>query len=449
MGIVRRVNLFNAKPRPRVLFENVPVDLVDELTSLVPTAKIIDSDEKVHESEYDLLVTFAWDAGKRSKHLHVLSFGATVGDYVKADGHEFRLLRGHATLAHEISIPQGSRPALAKLLSVSVVPEIEEGNKSTWELPDDLNTWTMGSRTGDLKAMCAPLLHLGSEEFVYAFERQRSTDAGSGYSLSLPEETTSHALWLRTFLDLVSEIDPSIVPASVDWPTSKEWAPPALRRVVEGLESLSDDREKAIAAFDVRESSLNQELAEIAKEAEEGPQRMLTADGDELVAAVLGALQDLGFLVEDMDDHHDTKTGAKLEDLRITDPSDEYWTCLAEVKGYAKGAKVNDVPQITGRPSVAFTKETGDEPSTVWHIVNAWRNTDPSTRPKAIDNDDDLQPLTDAQGALIDTRDLFRAWRDVHNHADPSSVRASLKSALTRWTYHPPKVAMAPEVSIA
>lgn len=78
-----------------------------------------------------------------------------------------------------------------------------------------------------------------------------------------------------------------------------------------------------------------------------------------------------------MDDHHDEKTGAKLEDLRVDDPSSPDWHCLAEVKGYTKGAKVNDVSQITGRPVAAYTKETGDYPSTVWHIVNIWRGKRP------------------------------------------------------------------------
>lgn len=135
-----------------------------------------------------------------------------------------------------------------------------------------------------------------------------------------------------------------------------------------------------------------------------------------------------------MDAHHDAVTGAKLEDLRATDPDTPGWTALIEVKGYLNGAKVNDVVKITGRPSVAFAAETHRAPETVWHVVNAWRQTDPATREVAIANVNDLQPLTAAGGALIDTRDLFTAWRDVQEgRTTQQEARASLRAARTRW----------------
>jgi hypothetical protein len=64
--------------------------------------------------------------------------------------------------------------------------------------------------------------------------------------------------------------------------------------------------------------------------ADEGTRRILTSDGDELVEAVTTVLEDLGFTVRDMDDHHDERTGAKLEDLRVEDPSDADWLTLVE-----------------------------------------------------------------------------------------------------------------------
>lgn len=69
------VPVYNSQPRPRVLLEALPPEVAEELTALVPTAHIVKEGEEVHEAEYDLLVTCSSDAGRRSEHMHVLSFG--------------------------------------------------------------------------------------------------------------------------------------------------------------------------------------------------------------------------------------------------------------------------------------------------------------------------------------------------------------------------------------
>lgn len=430
------MNTFNVQPRPRVLFESIPVALLEELRELVPTCKVVERDEAVHETEYDLLVTFSENAGRRDDRLHVLSFGAKVSDRVATAATYVALRRSFPTHAQELTIPQSASTALANLLVSSVVPHIKEGPKSTWHL-GTTNPYSHGWVTDDLNGVCEPLLHVGAENHVYAFQRRRGRDGSGGVSLTLPPETTGHSRWLRTFLEIVAEVDPASVPPSIAWKSSDTWATPRLRKVVVAVSVLSGERERTLAHFQSREDALDVDMASALTEAENGAQRLLTADGDELTAAVMQAFEELGFHVQDMDGYHDARTGAKLEDLRVSDPTTPEWHCLAEVKGYQRGAKVNDVAQIVGRPAVAFTKETGEEPSAVWHIVNPWRHTDPSTRPIAIPNDAiDLRPLTDAEGALIDTRDLYRAWRDVQdNKVGADSVRKSLRSAHTRWTY--------------
>lgn len=137
-----------------------------------------------------------------------------------------------------------------------------------------------------------------------------------------------------------------------------------------------------------------------------------------------------------MDDHHDAVTGAKLEDLRVSDPDVSDWIGLVEIKGYSKGAKVRDVAQVIGRPIVGFVKENGREPSAVWHVVNANRGEDPSSRALAIPDDRDLEALAQANGMLIDTRDLFRAARAVEARVwDAADVRRTLREARRRWVF--------------
>lgn len=431
------MNTFNVQPRPRVLFEDVPDELLAHLVPLVPSFKLTFAAENVHETEYDLLVTFADHAGKRGKHLHVLSFGANHADTAPVGTKQAYLQRDTETLAHEVTICPGTTTAVAELLKSTVIPHIPDSKKYAWQLlyPAPHGLSFEGSFTGDLEGHCVPLLHLGTEQFVYAFSNRRDGTSG-GLHLALPGITQNPAAWLRLFLDQVAAIDPVSVPPEIEWKTSERWSPPEVSGLVKDLHTLRQEHERAMHEFQAREQALKHRLEDAAERADSGPGRLLTADGDELNVAVLNALKDLGFGVRDMDDHHDERTGAKLEDLRVDDPADPDWHCVAEVKGYTKGAKVNDVSQITGRPVAAYTKETGDFPSAVWHIVNAWRGTPPSTRPVAIPNDDDLKSLTDSDGALIDTRDLFEAWRDVHaGQVEAEAVRVSLRSATTRWTY--------------
>lgn len=427
------MNTFNAQPRPRVLFEDVPEADIDELGRLVPSFKVIQAKDEVHETEYDILVTFAEDVGKRGKHLHVLSFGATVGMLTG----RYMFERNKETLANEVTITSVANPSIAALLETTVIPHIPVGRKYTWRMQYvDGHRW-LDTTTDNLRGQCAPLLHVGKEKFVYAYASRRD-DGGGGLQLALPDITQKPAEWLRLFLDLVADIDPTSVPPETEWKTSERWSPPEVGGFIRDIQTVKAEREKALSEFQTKEQALGDGLKLAVQRAETGPGRLLTADGDELTAAVLEALKDLGFSARDMDDHHDEKTGAKLEDLRVADLSKPDWHCLAEVKGYTKGAKVNDVSQITGRPVAAYTKETGDYPSSVWHIVNTWRGKPPSNRPVAVPNNDDLRPLTDAAGALLDTRDLFEAWRDVQaGKIEAEAVRTSMRSALTRWTYDP------------
>jgi hypothetical protein len=430
------VNIFNVQPRPRVLFENPPQEvLTKELLELVPTLKLITNTEKVHEDEYDILVTFAQNARLRSEHLHVLSFGAVAAGGFTEDSKDYAFSRDVSTLANELTIPNDVPPALATLLKTTVIPNVPEGQKEAWRLVRFMPSYRATiAESGNLASRCIPLVHVGAKQSVYALLTHR----GGKLNLVLPAESQQHVAWLRLFLDLVGDVDPESVPPDLDWKTSERWSPPEVSKHVGDLQGLRQDHEAAVTEFQRREQEIKAQLEESTRLADEGTRRILTTDGDGLVEAVTTVLEDLGFTVRDMDDHHDERTGAKLEDLRVEDPLDPDWLSLVEVKGYAKGAKVNDVPQITGRPAVAYTKETGQEPPAVWHVVNAWRGTNPSTRVQAIPNDDDLRPLTEAGGALIDTRDLYEAWRDVSaGIADAESVRASLRDAKTRWRWTP------------
>jgi hypothetical protein len=56
----------------------------------------------------------------------------------------------------------------------------------------------------------------------------------------------------------------------------------------------------------------------------------------------------------------------KQEDLRIIDGD---WVCLAEVKGYKKGAKASDLLQI-GKAVEVYIERGNKRPDARWYIVN-------------------------------------------------------------------------------
>lgn len=279
------------------------------------------------------------------------------------------------------------------------------------------------------------LISVSTESHVHAYRRISSRSD----LMRLPDSMLPQvAGWVSGFIETARDDDPSAFPAPTpDWRIDPTWSPVSLEAVTNSLEELETQHEAAKAEFNRRRDALNEELEQQLVIAASGAQRLLTEQGDKLEEAVVEVLKDLGFGVRDMDDHHDQKTGAKLEDLRVTDPAQLDWNCLVEVKGYNKGAKVSDVGQIIGRPLRAYLLENRKDPESIWHIVNTERNTSPDDRKLAIPNSAiDLSELTKASGCLIDTRDLFKAWKAVEaGRASKEEVRESLRSGVTRWIF--------------
>ena len=291
--------------------------------------------------------------------------------------------------------------------------------------------------TGDLNGHIRPLVHLGKDQFILGYERDRSGSSPTTLTISLPSETTEHAAWLRYLLRRLHEVDPVKFPGDPDWTSGREWADPETLAKLERIEELTDARDEAVREFNRGIVSAEADLESARRQSAVGPQRLLTEDGDALVEAVEVALEEIGFDVKNMDDLHDQVTGKKLEDLRIRVAANPTWTSLAEVKGYTKGVRTNDVPQITQKPCTNFVKETGDEPSTVWFVFNFERGRHPGQRGKPFSVPDlDLEPLSACDGLAVDTRDLFKAWRDVKmGVVDSAVVRQSLIGAVQLWVW--------------
>jgi hypothetical protein len=408
-------------PHPRILFQNVPNSVsLDTLRALAGTSEVIGNDiSGVHVSDWDLVVSFS--AVPWVGHgMHLLSFGARQLPTCWEENALKTPLRGSVLNARGIEVAVDG-PEISSLLERSVVAN-DPGPGMRKRLVNMPKGSVAFVTVGDEKAPWAACLVYPGRQFVYA----------------LPGETTLHVEWLAQTIADMHEVDPVRFPAQPDWRRSDAWATPPLQRAIRELVAIEREREIALDALSRRESATRAEIETVAADAASGMQRLLTATGDELVAAVQELLSEFGFSAENMDEHHSTTGGAKLEDLRVSfsGGDGQTWVGLVEIKGYTKGAKANDVGQIYGRPTRAYLKETGKDPDGLWHIVNVWRENDPSSRGTPFSGSSDLLLLEDNGGCAIDTRDLFRAWRDVESgKSSAEEVRQSLVSALGRWTW--------------
>jgi hypothetical protein len=423
---------YNTQPTPRVLFEALPAEILEKLTGLVGSWRSVTAEEEVHESEYDVLVSFAADVDRRSPELHVLSFGATR---LKSGAMGLGIIKDMATTASEIAVPDELPTHEQELLANTVVPHISAGDKKVWRRAffDGAGFKSTTDRT--LSGACEALVAVGPEAYLYALKMRRGDDGLGGLLYSLPPETTGHASWLAAFLAELDERGLLAASNQAGWREATKWAPKYLVEQMDAFERINQERELLLAEMSARQIEACDAIVEASNRAESSEWRLLSADGDSLVNAVATELRKFGFEVAEGDVAQRANEAALLEDLIVRYPARPEWECLVEVKGYKAGAKVNDVRQVAGRPSIAYAAREGRAPDAVWHVVNAWRFRDPSSRPTAIPNEAvDLAVLTEVNGALIDTRDLFTRGRAVDlGEISAESVAAEMMAAVTRW----------------
>lgn len=417
--------MINERPRPRILFEDVPDDVFDKMKVHAPTHQRISSDAQalnndVHHSDWDLLVTYGSEA-HTGLIRHTLSFGATSLGSAR---------RARTTHAAEVAVWQDAPSSVSRLVRKTVAPVIEDGAKDYWiKYSIAGGSWSK-LNSADLSPGF-PLLTVGAERFVLAFWSSSDKNEG-GHVVSLPRETLNPELWLLEMISTLQVEDSDHFPPGTSWRDSPEWATSALRTAHNRVADIEQRRQDAIARFD---AELTDAVGQVEREkalAEHGEWRLLTENGDQLVAAVTSALEVLGLDVEDRDS---TTSGAKLEDLRVRDSSRPGRICLVEVKGYTRGAKSSEVNQVAMNPSTQFALEFQREPDKLWHIVNGNKDVAPGRRgPTFTDPEKVIAHFSSQGGLVIDTRDLFRAARAVVDGiADAAVVRDSLWSSSGLW----------------
>lgn len=426
---------YNDEPRPRVLLEDLEEDVAERVRKLVPTSRVVSAGDQLYEPEFDVLVTSA-PYISRKNHLHVVAFGAkSFGEVEPPTGGSpsdpiwpsMRVADG-ASLATKIHIPDNITGELGALVQAQLVPLFTAQEKKflmVWGR-DPHSVVAIGA---DLASWCTPFVIAGDGNVLAASFRRR----GGGRCWVLPANCPDPEAWVAIALKEFRSVDPERVPALPEWWEQATWATTTQRVTRTALRELKKEREQLLSDLDNRLVVAQEDVNRADESAAEGAARLLTGDGAPLVNAVKAALESFGFEVDDMDDHF--PEGRRREDLRVRDPDVANWEAIVEIKGYGRGASVNDLARITRWAMLYSSDHKGRLPNAQWHIVNAFRGLDPEVRPLSLPDDNDLRDFTEDGGLLIDTRQLFEMLRDVSEGVtDAKILRDQLRSARGRWT---------------
>lgn len=324
---------------------------------------------------------------------------------------------------HELLIPQGLSEERANLVKRHIIPLLPR-------YPDVRTVLYRPDSAEDVEWQ--PLLENADGQAIAVIYRPHR---GAREVWYFPEEA-DHALdaILPAAFTEWNAQDPNRFPSSPSWTSDARWMSAeqqqhvlALRNEIDSAREQIDHLTSAIREFEVK-------LDVLSGDVEQSPQRkLLMATGDDLVEAVAYALKAFEFDVVDLDALV-SEGVAKTADLLV---SEDDWSAIVEVKGYAKGAKSNDLMDVM-KHRRAYEHRHGSHAGNMWYVANIFRKQSPESRPEIFAGaDDQLDSFADPDGLVIDTRELFDLLKQIESGAvSPSAARAVLKNSTGRFSCH-------------
>jgi hypothetical protein len=398
------MEIIGTKPKPRVLIWGIEAssDLYEFISKISPTTRIVENDSDlrlIRQAEWDAAISFGEQPRNPSwqEHLKVIQFdGKYITGYMQKNPDSWvQISANRGSVATEF-IAHEWPAEIRKLISTSFLPWLQ-----TSYIKDVVTQINMHS------------LNIVSSDVIHPFVSDADglplaarIDVGVQEIWWLPAETPDKPRWILAAFNEWSKSDPGGFPPDPLWIDRPKWQTQAERQAASDLAALEKERDTVLAELQKREIDLVRRLEESRLDADQRDRRLLTAQGNQLVEEVKAALEEIGFIVQDVDAEQAPK-GILLEDLRVQDREATNWIALAEVRGYSGGAKVNDFQRI-GRFVEHYIRTEGKEPSARWYIVNHNLNTDPDTRLAVLTGaSEDVAIFAQSAGLVIDTRVLF------------------------------------------
>lgn len=436
------MEVFGRRQRPRLLVLGVDEgsEFGRHLTELVPTIRFLQGPNEletgVRQLDWDALVI--WDYSKVpgvAPHLFVLQFGGDDADGLEIPDIGYgEVSWGPYTVATEYLIPDAVPVDVARLVRSDLVPlALEVLHLPTIEFrirsyrsAVDLSSATTAAIVGGFLSDPDGLSVAG--RFVRS--------GGVSEWWMLPADGIAHPeRWAALALETWRGRNEERFPGEASWRTRAEWQTPDEIAVHEERRRLEQDWADAARAYEQEQAALDLRLSEATQAADEGERRLLTAQGEELVAEVVATLREVGFTVVDVDAELSVE-GDRREDIRVSHPSAPGWLALGEVRGYSKGAQLNDLLRLSRFVS-RFAREEGREPDSVWYVVNHSLNTDPTVRSQPLaGNAEEVATFAEGGGLVIDTSQLFQLRSSVRRGlVGPADAAQALRETRGQFTW--------------
>lgn len=407
--------------------------LADQLSRLVPTIHFASDRAQlalVRQGDFDAAVLWRTDADL-AEHLNVLQFGGEFADVVSTRFAVGQVAEGVHSVAAEFEIPEGVPDAVAALVRQDLA-QLAVDREWVPTLGYNVIAYYHGSTHNDaMRAFIKPFLR-DFDGLAVAGRYERP--GGNSEWWRVPDFVSHPERWAAVALDVWRERDPDRFPAEASWQQREEWRTDTERRLLHEQQRLRLKRSEADRRFAEALAQVGQKLQEAEQHAEENERRLLTAQGDDLVAEVVQSLREIGFEVIDVDAQI-SSPGDRREDIRVLDPSAPGWIALGEVRGYARGAQLNDLLRLT-RFVTRFVRDEGREPDATWYVVNQMLATDPATRPLPLEaNPEEVETFAEDGGLILDTRELFALRMKVRQgQIGAEEARRLLRGARKRLT---------------
>ncbi|MFF6785795.1 hypothetical protein [Streptomyces sp. NPDC012510] len=416
--------VYGESPRPWTLVIGKPLSdseklLIESLPGTVTQREDPDQVGTVRQADFDAAIVFG-SAPVLDSHLMVMQIGGNdVGEWIRlSNAVPYRFvvhLTGRAALLtiESENIPDG--------VSVAAQRALAEHIRS--QQPHGLINRAIGNNL--------------DSNGVTPLVREKDGSACAGWWLRgekggaewwwFPWHSPNLSEWREAIYASWSTVSPQAFPnPSESWAKSPEWMTVKEISAARAVEEYRSETEGILSVRKSEEERLEQFCQQVTAEADSADRLLVTAQGKPLVSAVSAMLGGIGFTVVDSDEQK-IEGAALLEDLQVIYGN---WICLAEVRGYAKGAKTSDFQRIE-RAVRHYEREHGSGPSARWYVVNHNLKNSPNLRPVVLAGAaDDVDVFAEECGLVIDTRELFKLAKLVEGGAISNErARALLMSS--------------------
>ncbi|MGK8559474.1 hypothetical protein [Nocardia gipuzkoensis] len=421
------MNSLGVKPPPCVIVGGAE-DQIDRVMSVVSKyAKTVRRglEPEPRWSSWHALVAIGELSLPLNCDLRVVQVGGrAIGVFEAPGSNRYQRPDQYSMPGHELVIPPNLSDARADFVKRHLVPALpdEPFERRVVERPPsaDDDNWVPLLENADGKPIAV----------IYRPQR------GAREVWYLPEQAISildRAIHLA-FEEWNGE-DPKLFPSSPKWTSDVRWMPAEQQTQIEAVRARIDEARREVETLTASIAANEVELDKLTRDLERSPQRQLLTDNDEtLVQAVMHTLTGLGFDVVDLDSQL-AEGEPRMGDLSVSDGD---WTAIAEVKGYTKGAKSNDLLTVAKHRRVY--EKTHPDVQRMWYVVNSFRLDSPDSRPKILDGaDEHVEDFAHDDGLVIDTRDLFDLLKQMKTgDLAAESAREALKAATGRFAWPRP-----------